>query len=95
MLVYLNDAKIKVLKLAVDLLANLTVHKHNLDNMHQSGITNFVITLLETCTLDHELINGCIDTIDGLCQIPEIEAYVVHKKNLPYILIDVLKMQEN
>jgi hypothetical protein len=38
---------------------------------------------------------GCIDTVDGLCQNPDIEAYSVNEKNLPYILIDILKIQED
>jgi hypothetical protein len=37
----------------------------------------------------------CIDTIDSLCQCPEIENYSVTEKKLPYILIDVLKTQSD
>jgi hypothetical protein len=37
----------------------------------------------------------CIDTIDSLCQSPEIENYSVTEKKLPYILIDVLKIQSD
>lgn len=38
---------------------------------------------------------GCIDTVDGLCQLPEVENYVVMDKNLPYLLIDLLKIKED
>jgi hypothetical protein len=69
MLVFLNEEKIKVLKLTVDLLANLTVHKYKIESIHKAGVTELVMSLLETSHLSHELINGCIDTIDGLCQI--------------------------
>ena len=36
---------------------------------------------------------ACIDTIDCLCQNPEIESYVVTEKRILYLLIDVLKIQ--
>lgn len=38
---------------------------------------------------------GCIDTVDGLCQLPQVENYVVMDKNLPYLLIDLLKVKED
>jgi hypothetical protein len=38
---------------------------------------------------------GCIDTVDGLCQNTDIEFYSVKDKKLPYILIDILKIQED
>ena len=38
---------------------------------------------------------GCIDTIDGLCQLDEVENFVVMDKNLPYLLIDLLKVKED
>ena len=69
MLVFLNEDKIKVMKLTVELLANLTVHKYNIESIHKAGVTELVMTLLETSDLNHDLINACIDTIDGLCQI--------------------------
>jgi hypothetical protein len=36
---------------------------------------------------------ACIDTIDCLCQNPEIENYVVTEKKILDLLIDVLKTQ--
>lgn len=38
---------------------------------------------------------GCIDTIDGLCQLNQVENYVVMDKNLPFLLIDLLKVKED
>jgi len=38
---------------------------------------------------------GCIDTVDALCQNPDIEHYLVSDKRLPFILIDILKIQED
>lgn len=38
---------------------------------------------------------ACIDTVDGLCQLEEVENYVVMDKNLPYLLIDLLKIKED
>lgn len=46
MLVFLNEEKIKVLKLTVDLLANLTVHKYKIESIHKAGVTDLVMTLL-------------------------------------------------
>lgn len=37
-----------MLKLTVDFISNLATHKYNLDLMHSEGLTNFVITILET-----------------------------------------------
>lgn len=37
---------------------------------------------------------GCIDTIDALCQSPLIELYTIQEKRLLYIMIDILKLQE-
>lgn len=49
--------------------------------------------MLET-TQDHPpILTACIDTIDCLCQNPEIENYVVTEKRILYLLVDVLKVQ--
>jgi hypothetical protein len=49
--------------------------------------------LLETAEINPPIIMGCIDTIDGLCQNADVEAFAVQEKKLPYILIDILKIQ--
>ena len=55
-----------------------------------------VITLLETTEISEDkILMGCIDTIDGICQLEEAENYVVMDRNLPYLLIDLLKVKED
>ena len=92
---HLNADKIKLLELLIDLLANLTTHKTSIEALHNSGITGLIIMLLETCDANDLIMNACIDAIDGMCQVPSIESHIVHERNLPFILIDILKTQEN
>ena len=68
MFVNLDQNKLKILKIAIDLIANMCSHKYNLGLMHEQKITLTIITLLETTQINPPIIMGCIDTIDGLCQ---------------------------
>ena len=52
----------------MDVYANLTVHKYEIKQFHKSGITDFVINLLQTTAPNDEILMGAIDTIDGFCQ---------------------------
>lgn len=47
-LIYRDDEKLKLLKLTVDFISNLSTQKYKLETLHADGITNFVITILET-----------------------------------------------
>lgn len=64
----LDLSRLKILKLMMDIYANLTVHKYEIKLFHRSGVTDFVINMLEKTTLNAEILMGAIDTIDGLCQ---------------------------
>lgn len=95
-LIFRDDEKLKVLKLIVDFFSNIASHKHNLETIHSEGVTNFVITILETTEISEDLVlMACIDTIDGLCQNQQIENYVVMDKKLLLQLIDLLKIKED
>lgn len=83
------------MKILIDLVANLSAHKYKLEIIHREKITLLILTLLETTETNAGILMSCIDTIDGLCQNPEIESYAVSAKKLPYILIDILKIQED
>ena len=39
------------------------------------------------------MIASCIDAIDSICQDPNLEHWYVNEKKLPYILLDILKLQ--
>jgi hypothetical protein len=96
LIIYRDEEKLKVLKLIVDYLSNLCTHNHNTGCLHHDGVTNMVITLLETTEISEDkILMGCIDTIDGICQLEEAENYVVMDRNLPYLLIDLLKVKED
>jgi hypothetical protein len=95
MLINLDENKLKLLKIAIDVVSNLCSHKYKLQVMHEQQVTVTMIMLLETTEINPPIIMGCIDTIDGLCQNQDIEKYAVTQKKLPYILIDVLKIQED
>jgi hypothetical protein len=93
--VELDEKKAKVVKLLIDLVANIATQRTGLQIMHREKITLLIITLLETTERDVAILGGCIDTIDALCQDQECEIYLVAEKRLPWILIDVLKIQED
>jgi hypothetical protein len=41
--------------------------------MNAEGMTNAVLTILETTEIaEEQILMSCIDTIDGLCQSPQI-----------------------
>ena len=61
------------MKLVVDFFSNIASHKYNLDVLHKEGVSNFVITILETTEIsEDQVLMACIDTIDGLCQNQQI-----------------------
>ncbi|CAM6000709.1 unnamed protein product [Sphagnum balticum] len=93
--VHFDDKKAKLMKIVIDLIANLSSHKYRLDQFHKEKIALVILTLLETVDSYPQILMACIDTIDSLCQNAEIENYCVSEKKLPYILIDVLKTQED
>lgn len=70
MYINLDENKLKLLKIAIDVFANLCSHKYNLPVMHKNDVTSTMIMLLETTELNSPIIMGCIDTVDGLCQNP-------------------------
>lgn len=95
-LFYRDEERLKVLKLTIDFVSNMSSHKYKQQEIHSSGITDMVITLVETTEISEDhIIMGCIDTIDGLCQDEVIENYCVMDKKLPYLLIDLLKVKED
>lgn len=62
--------------------------------LHNHKITLLTVTLLETIESEHpEIIATCIDAINALCQESVIEKWYVIEKRLPYILLDILKLQ--
>lgn len=68
-LIYRDEERLKVLKLTIDFISNMSTQKYRQDIIHQEGITDFVITLIETTEISEDhVIMGCVDTIDGLCQ---------------------------
>lgn len=80
----------------MDFFSNLASHKFSLETIHAEGVTNFVITILETTEIsEDQILMACIDTIDGLCQSNQIENYVVMDKKLLFQLIDLLKIKED
>ena len=72
MFVNLDENKLKLLKIAIDVIANLCSHKYKLKLMHDQKITVTMIMLLETTEINPSIIMGCIDTVDGLCQNQDI-----------------------
>ena len=48
MYINLDENKLKLLKIAIDVFANLCSHKYNLQAMHTNGVTGTMIMLLET-----------------------------------------------
>lgn len=68
MYINLDETKLKLLKIAIDVFANLCSHKYNLMAMHKENVTGAMIMLLETTEINPPIIMGCIDTVDGLCQ---------------------------
>lgn len=48
MFVNLDETKLRLLKIAIDVFANLTSHKYNLPVMHEEQVTSSMIMLLET-----------------------------------------------
>lgn len=72
MFINLDETKLKLLKIAIDVFANLCSHKYNLMVMHKQHVTSTMIMLLQTTDLNPPIIMGCIDTVDGLCQNGEI-----------------------
>jgi hypothetical protein len=56
-------------------------------------MTDLLILMLETTHTQIPILTACIDTIDCLCQNAQIENYMVIEKKIPYILIDMLKIQ--
>jgi hypothetical protein len=91
--VQLDDKKAALMKILIDLIANLASHRHRLDLFHKEKLTVAILTLLETTQNHPPILTACIDTIDCLCQNPEIESYVVTEKRILYMLVDVLKVQ--
>jgi len=70
MFINLDENKLRLLKIAIDVFANLCSHKYNLPIMHKDKVTDTMIILLETTEINPPIIMGCIDTVDGLCQNP-------------------------
>ena len=94
--IHKDEEKIKVLKLVTDFLSNISSLKYNIHKMHKEGATDMIVTLLETTEIkEDKILMGCVDTIDGLCQLDEVENYLVMDKKLPYLLIDLLKVKED
>ena len=94
--IHKDEEKIKVLKLVTDFLSNISSLKYHTHKMHQEGATDMIVTLLETTEIkEDKILMGCVDTIDGLCQLDEVENYLVMDKKLPYLLIDLLKVKED
>lgn len=81
------------MKIMIDLIANLAAHRYKLDVFHKEKLTLMILTLLETTEEHPAILMACIDTIDCLCQNSEIQNYVVTEKKIPYLLIDILKIQ--
>jgi hypothetical protein len=89
-----DEKKGKFMKLLLDLVSNLAKNKEKLILLHECKITLLTTTLLETVEASHtELIASCIDAIDAICQDPNVEHWYVSEKKLPYILMDILKLQ--
>lgn len=92
--VYYDEKKARLMKLLINLISNLANHKTKLEAMHKDKITLLIITMLETTEKNADLLAGCIDTVDALCQSPEVESFMIGEKRLPYILMDMFKLQE-
>lgn len=75
--VHFDEKKAALMKILIDLTANLASHRHRLDLFHKEKLTLSILTLLETTESHPAILMACIDTIDCLCQNPEIESYVV------------------
>ena len=70
--VNIDDRKAPLLKTMLDLVANLASQKYKLDIFQKEGIPDLLIMLLETTQTHLPLLTASIDTIDCLCQNPQI-----------------------
>jgi len=77
----------------LELVVNLSSHKYRLDVFHSEGITPLLLIIIENIDTQIPILTACIDTIDCLCQNPQIENYMVCERKIPFVLIDVLKIQ--
>ena len=61
------------MKLIIDFLSNISSIKYNTKTIHEEGATNIIIALIEITELEEDkILMGCIDTIDGLCQLEQV-----------------------
>ena len=84
----------RLTRLLIDLLANLAANASP-KVMHREKVPLLLVTLLEVSEKEADLLASCIDALDSLCQDAEVEMYLVGEKRLLFILLDVLKMQED
>jgi hypothetical protein len=68
--VHLDEKKAVLMKILIDLIANLASHRHRLDLFHHEKLTLAILTMLETTQEHPAILMACIDTIDCLCQNP-------------------------
>jgi hypothetical protein len=70
--VHFDEKKAALMKIMIDLIANLAAHRYKLDVFHKEKLTLMILTLLETTEEHPAILMACIDTIDCLCQNSEI-----------------------
>lgn len=92
-MVNFEEQKAPVVKIMLELIVNLASHRYKLDVFHTEGITPLLLLILESIDTQIPILTACIDTIDCLCQNPQIENYMVCEKKIPYLLINILKIQ--
>lgn len=65
-----DEKKAALMKILIDLTANLAMHRYKLDVFHKEKLTISILTLIETTEKYPGILVSCIDTIDCLCQNP-------------------------
>lgn len=65
--VSLDDKKLALMKILIDLVANLASHRYRLEVFHREGVVDAILTLLETTQNHLPVLTASIDTIDCLC----------------------------
>lgn len=90
-----DEKKASLMRVLIDLVANLASHKYALDRFHSEGMTQLILGLIGAAEGYPGMLMVCVDAIDCLCQNSAIEQFLVTERGIGEVVVSLLRTQSD